>query len=132
MEKLYYPAVFQKEITGYSVWLHDISGCISQGETFEEAVENITDALGLFVEEYRSNGDKLPAPTLPYEIQLEEDQFTTIISFDWVAYQKKHNNKAVKKTLTIPSWLNTLAEEQHVNFSGVLQAALKEKLHIAE
>lgn len=45
-------------------------------------------------------------------------------------YRKKHNNKSIKKTLTIPAWLNTIAEKENVNFSQVLQEALKEKLGI--
>lgn len=132
MNKIYYPAVFQKEVEGYSVWLHDIDGCVSQGENFEEAIENISDALGLFFEEYKSQDGHLPAATPPNEIPIEENQFVAVVGFDWAEYQKKHNNKAVKKTLTIPGWLNTLAEEQHINFSGVLQSALKERLHITD
>ena len=47
-----------------------------------------------------------------------------------LAYERKHNNKAVKKTLTVPAWLNSIAEEQHINFSSVLQQALKEQLNV--
>lgn len=128
--KLYYPAVFQKEDVGYSVWLNDISGCISQGDTFQEAVDNIKDALGLYLEATAADAVSLPEPTPPENIELEKGQFAVVIEFDRLAYLKKHDKRAVKKTLSIPSWLNTAAEAQHINFSAVLQQALKERLDI--
>lgn len=129
--KLYYPAVFQKEDVGYSVWLNDVNGCISQGDTFEEAVENIKDALGLYFEATADENASIPAPSSPESVTLEEGQFTVLIEFDKLAYLKKHDKRSVKKTLTIPSWLNTVAEEQHINFSAVLRDALKDKLDIS-
>ncbi len=130
MNKLYYPAIFQKEDVGYSVWLNDVSGCISQGDTFQEAVENIKDALGLCLEAAADEHSTLPEPSSPENVELEPGQFTAIIEFDKLAYLKKHDKKAVKKTLSIPNWLNVAAEEQHINFSAVLQSALMEKLNI--
>ncbi len=130
MNKLYYPAIFQKEDVGYSVWLNDVSGCISQGDTFQEAIENIKDALGLCLEAAEDENSTLPEPTSPENVQLEPGQFTAIIEFDKLAYLKKHDKRAVKKTLSIPNWLNAAAEEQHINFSAVLQSALMDKLNI--
>lgn len=130
MKKLFYPAIFQTEDVGYSVWLYDIKGVISQGDTIDEAVENIVDALGLFSEEIKSQKAEFPTATNPSEIRLEKGQFVAFVGFDWLEYQKKHSRKSVKKTLSIPSWLNTIAEDQHVNFSGVLQEALQNKLDI--
>lgn len=131
MNKLYYPAIFQKEDVGYSVWLNDVSGCISQGDTFEEAVENIKDALGLCLEAAADENTTLPEPSSPENVELEQGQFTVLIEFDKLAYLKKHDKRSVKKTLSIPSWLNEAAEEQHINFSAVLQDALKKQLHIS-
>lgn len=54
-----------------------------------------------------------------------------MIEFDMIAYKKRTESRAVKKTLTIPSWLNDAALEKNVNFSQVLQDALMEKLRIA-
>ena len=130
MKKYYYPAVFQPEEVGYSVWLADIDGAISQGDTLEEAIENIKDAFGLYVEDAQERKSELPKASNPADIALEKGQFVCFIEFDWVEYQRKHGNKAVKKTLTIPAWLNTLAEEEQINFSGVLQDALKAKLEL--
>ena len=116
MNKYYYPAVFQKETDGFSVWLPDVPGCISQGDNLEEAVDNI-------------NGATIPAASLPGDVKTEEGQFVALVEFDWAEYLRKNDTRTVKKTLTIPAWLNALAEEQHINFSGVLKSALIEKLH---
>ncbi|MFR1434187.1 MAG: type II toxin-antitoxin system HicB family antitoxin [Acutalibacteraceae bacterium] len=129
MNKYYYPAVFQKETDGFSVWLPDVPGCISQGDNLEEAVDNIKDAFGLFVEEEKANGATIPAASLPGDVKTEEGQFVALVEFDWAEYLRKNDTRTVKKTLTIPAWLNALAEEQHINFSGVLKSALIEKLH---
>ena len=129
MNKYYYPAVFQKEDSGFSVWMPDVPGCISQGDTLEEAVENIKDAFGLFVEEEKEKGGEIQAASNPGNLELEPGQFVALIEFDWTEYLRKNDTRTVKKTLTIPAWLNALAEEQHINFSGVLKSALIEKLH---
>ena len=130
MNQYFYPAVFQQEEAGFSVWAYDVPGCISQGDTLEEAVQNIKDAFGLFVEEERANGVKLPKPSNPADIPLEEGQFVALFEFDWLEHLKKNDKRTVKKTLTIPAWLNAAAEEKHVNFSGVLKEALIEKLRV--
>ena len=129
---LYYPAVFQKEKDGYSVWVPDIAGCTSQGDTFGEAMQYISEAIGLCIEFLLDNGDSLPVPSDPVDLVVENDQFVVIVSFDFDEYQKKHGSKAVKKTLTIPAWLNTLSEQNNINFSQVLQAGLIKALHITE
>lgn len=129
MNKYYYPAVFQKEDDGFSVWMHDVPGCVSQGDTLEEAVENIKDAFGLFVEEERAGGAPIPTASIPSAVEVENEQFVALVEFDWTEYLRKNDTRTVKKTLTIPAWLNALAEEQHINFSGVLKSALIEKLH---
>lgn len=130
MNKFLYPAVFQAEDVGYSVWIPDIQGCISQGDTLAEAYENIKDALGLFVEEQKNTKDSLPDASKPENIKIEQDQFVALVEFDWVSYLKKTDDRAVKKTLTIPAWLNVAAERENINFSQLLQKALKDTLHI--
>lgn len=125
MKKIYYPAVFHPEEIGYSVTVPDIPGCFTQGDSLEEAVEMASDAIGLCLEE-----GEAPKASLPNDVSCESGEFVVLIEFDQISYFKKHDTKAVKKTLTIPSWLNSLAEEQHINFSSLLQAALKERLNV--
>lgn len=129
MDKLYYPAVMHPEKDGgYSIWLHNIDGCISQGDTLSEAVENIKDALGLFYEEAEDEGAALPAPSAPGDVELEEDEFVAVIEFSPDEYLNNRSARVVKKTLSIPAWLNTMAESQQINFSAVLRSALMERL----
>lgn len=128
--KIYYPAVFQKEDTGYSVWVPDIEGCVSQGESISEAMENITDAIGLMLETLADHNLDIPAPSSPEKIKTEENQFVSVVPFDPAEYDEKYSAKAVKKTLTIPNWLNTMAERSNINFSAVLQKALIEEFHL--
>ena len=131
MDKLYYPAVMHpEEEGGYSVWMNDIEGCISQGETLSEAVENIKDALGLFYEDAAEGFSTLPAPSSPNGVELEKGEFIAIIEFSPGEYLKNKSTKAVKKTLSIPAWLNSMAEAQQINFSAVLQSALVERLNM--
>lgn len=127
MNKIYYPAIFHPEEVGYSVIVPDIDGCFSEGDTLEEAIDMTIDAIGLCLEE--CNGD-YPKASNPAAIKPNTGDFISLVPFDLMLYRKKHDTKAVKKTLTIPSWLNTAAEERHINFSSVLQSALKEQLHI--
>jgi predicted RNase H-like HicB family nuclease len=108
----------------------DIQGCVSQGDSFEETVKCITEAIGLCIEVALEHGEKPPVPSAPENVKIEKDQFVSVIEFDLVEYQKKYGTKAVKKTLTIPAWLNTISEREHINFSAVLQDALVEKLHL--
>lgn len=129
--KMYYPAVFHKEDDGYSVWISDIEGCVSGGDTLSEAVENIKQALGLYYEESRINSFNFPQASSPEDIKHEDGEFIMMVEFDTIEYLKKHSSKAVKKTLSIPAWLNTAAEQNNVNFSAVLQEALVKQLHIS-
>ena len=126
MKKTYYPAVFHPEEQGYSVSVPDLDGCFSQGETVAEAVEMIEDAIGLYLD-----GEKaVPAASRPEDIKLRQPDFIVMIPYDDLAYKRRHDTRAVKKTLTIPAWLNEAAESEHINFSGILQEGLKKRLNI--
>lgn len=95
----------------------------------EQAYEMAVDALGLVITGKKADGEELPKATQVNELVIE-DGIAVIIEFDMLAYQKKHNAKAVKKTLSIPEWLNEEATKAGVNFSQVLQEALMLKLNI--
>ena len=132
MQKYIYPAIFQKEKTGYSVFFPDLAGCQTEGDTLEEALNMAKDALSIFIFDLEEEHKNIPAPSNPTEIIIEKNQFISIIEFDMLEYRKKYDNKSIKKTLSIPCWLNSLAEEYNVNFSQILQKALKEYLNISE
>lgn len=124
-----YPAKFIKENNGYSIDFIDLVGCSTQGNSLEEAYEMAKEAMALYLEDVKLK--ELPKPTLDFKnIKLKDGDFITLIELDLNEYRLKHSNKSVKKTLTIPSWLNKLAESQNLNFSQILQDSLKQKLDI--
>lgn len=122
-----FPAIFTYDGKNYNVDFIDLKNCSTFGDTIQNAYYMAQDAMGLFLDDLVS----FPKPTLNFEnIKLEKNQFISFVGIDMDEYRKKYNNKAVKKTLTIPAWLNNLAEKNNINFSQVLQSALKEKLGI--
>ena len=100
----------------------DIEGCFTQGETMDEAVTMAQDAIGLMLEDQKV----CPKPSLPSALTVDPGDFVAMVPFDMDEYKKKF--KPVKKTLSIPGWLNDAAEAAHINFSGVLQEGLKSEL----
>lgn len=127
--RMYYPAVFQaEEEGGFSIFFPDVDGCITQGEDMDDGYEMAFDALGNMLSYLDEQGKAIPRPSNPQEIRLEDGQFMAVIEFDMLEYKKRNDSRAVKKTLTIPSWLNELAVRQNINFSQVLQEALMTKV----
>ena len=129
MNKLFYPAVFHKaEEGGFWVSFPDFPECFTEGDDMTQAYEMAVEALGLALVSRKEEKEEIPAPT---EIdKLNSDDGTlVIVEFDMLEYQKKHNSRAVKKTLSIPEWLNEEATAMGVNFSQVLQEALMNKLN---
>ena len=129
--KYVYPAVFTEEDSGYSIHFPDLESCYTSAETLEEGMEMANDVLCLVLYHLEEDGKEIPAAIDITSLQPGPGAFTTLISCDTVEYRKFYDNKAVKKTLTIPSWLNTMAEREDINFSAVLQKALKAELRIA-
>ncbi len=119
--KTAYPAIVHAEDGGFWVDFPDLEGCFSDGETMAEAISNASDALGGYLCSLMDRDMDAPKASDIKEIDAEGD-FATIIVTDPLSYKK--STKAVKKTLTIPEWLNEEAEKRHVNFSSVLQKAL--------
>jgi len=129
MNKLFYPAIFHKaEEGGFWITFPDIPECMTQGEDMQQAYEMAVDALGLAITSRKQERESIPAPSQPYDLTVGEGELCVVIEFDMRAYQKRTNSKAVKKTLSIPQWLNEEAMEMGVNFSQVLQEALIQKI----
>ena len=131
MAKYVYPAVFVEEENGvYQVDFPDIKNCFTQGEDLADAVESARDVLCLMLCELEDRQAPIPHASHLKDIKAGEQDIVSLIDCDTLAYRKKNNSTAVKKTLSIPMWLNTLAEEKGVNFSQILQDALKSQLHV--
>ncbi len=127
MNKLFYPAIFHKEENGFWVSFPDIPECLTEGDDMTKAYEMAVDALGLAITSRKEENQKIPLPS-PVDQIKTEDGFLVIVEFDMISYLKKHNSKAVKKTLSIPEWMNEAAIALGLNFSQILQEALLQKI----
>jgi predicted RNase H-like HicB family nuclease len=123
--KKVYPALFHPEDEGYSVSFPDLPGCITEGDDLAEAIDMAQEALGVFLAYMLDNEREIPEPS-PIAGLDPEDGFLSYVSADVNKYRQ--NGKSVKKTLTIPEWLNIKAEKAGVNFSKALQNALEATL----
>lgn len=124
---LTYPAIFTFEDNQYWVEFIDLEGCFSDGKTLAEAMENAKEAMGLYLEDL----EKYPECTTDIKnIKLENNQIISFVTINLEEHKKKYENKSVKKTLSIPAWLNTMAEKENINFSQLLQKALKDTLNL--
>ncbi len=119
--KTAYPAIIHHEEDQYWAEFPDIPGCYSDGDSIADVISNASEALGLTLCDMMDDGNALPASSDIAAIH-PDDGVVTLVVTDPFLYKK--NTKAVKKTLSIPEWLNVEAEKRHLNFSSILQQAL--------
>lgn len=132
MAKYVFPVILTPEEEGFFVDFPDIESCYTQGDDLTDALEMAKDVLALRLCDYENKNKAIPKASLEQNFILNDGQIISLVSADTVAYRKIWDNKAVKKTLTIPAWLNTLAERNEINFSAILQKALKDELKLVE
>ncbi len=118
-----YPAIFHEE-DGFWVEFPDLDGCNTCGSTLEETMELAQEALGLYLATLAEEGLEIPSPS-PMK-NIKTDSLVSYVSTDMDKYRR--NNKAVKKTLSIPQWLAEEAEKNNLSLSKVLQEGLKTRL----
>lgn len=128
MAKYVYPAIFTKEDVGFSISFPDIKGCNTCGVDLADGIEMANDALALMLYDYEEDHRDIPAASDLSTLSVPSGSFASLISCDTMVYRKRNNTRAVKKTLSIPEWLNEAANEKGLNFSQVLQDALKAEL----
>ena len=126
--KLTYPACFYKDKKNgtYSVVVPDLPGCVSGGETLADAILMGTDAASGWVLDELEDGNPIPQASSLENIKPEKGGFVSMLVLDMDYYTEKYGDKAIRKNLTIPAWLNTFAESHNINFSQVLQESLTE------
>lgn len=125
--KLVYPAIFtpyEDGTGGYVVEFPDLPGCVTGGDDMAEAIFMAEDAASGWVLSELEDGKKAPKASDFKSINTEPGQFVNMVALDMDSYAAKYGSKAVKKTLTIPAWLNTYVEENNISCSTVLQEAL--------
>lgn len=123
-----YPVILVKDEYGYYVEVPDFNSA-TQGVDLADAIEMARDLICLMSLTYEEKGEEIPKPN-SVKFEKVENGILTLVDVDFLEYKKKHSNRMIRKNLTIPYWLNAEAEKAGINFSQVLQGALKEKLNI--
>ena len=125
--KIAYPVVISK---GQEFLIVSVPDCAidTQGENVVDAIEMARDAISIWCVGEQDAGRQLPVPSELSAIKCNPDEVLTLVDVDIAAYKRKLDTRTVRKNLTVPSWLSEQAEQAGINFSGVLQEALKQKL----
>ena len=97
-----------------------------------DALEMAEDVLCLTLYDMEKDEKAIPAPSNSKEIEVGKHSVVSLVRCDTEFYRRFYENKSIKKTLTIPMWLNERAERANINFSGILQEALKSHLQIQD
>lgn len=127
-----FPAIFDYAEDGISIHFPDLPGCFPCAHNTEEAIKNAKEALALHLWGMEEDNEVIPEPTPINKLQFTGNQIPVLIEVVMPAYRDAIENASVKKTLTIPQWLNKLAESNNINFSQTLQSALKKHLNIID
>jgi predicted RNase H-like HicB family nuclease len=128
--KYIYPVIFKDDDGKIGVEVPDIPNCYTFGDDMADAMDMAKDVIEMLLVNYENEGKPIPKPS---EIKdIKTDGIISLIKADTMEWRKNFDNKAVKKTLTIPSWLNFQAEKEKINFSNLLQEALLLKLNITD
>lgn len=122
--------IFDYAKDGISISFPDLPGCLSCADTTEEAIKNAEEVLGLVLYDMEQEKEEIPNPTSLEDIKCKSNQKPILINVWMPLVRNELDEQSVKKTLTIPQWLNKLAEKENVNFSKVLQSALKDYLKV--
>ena len=126
-----YPVLFKPNSSGgYIVTVPDVPGCVTGGKTLEESMRLVKDALCGCLCVLEDENETPKAATSPDKLKVENGEFVVLIDVDTIKYRSEHNRKSIRKNVSLPAWLNTMAEQNRINCSKVLQEALREKLGV--
>lgn len=128
--KYAFPAIFRPEDGHFFIFFPDLEECASQGDSLEECCELAEDVLNLALWKREERGEEIPQASAVQTIEHEAGDIVTLVKADTLAYSRLYDTKAVKKTLSIPHWLDTRAQARGVNFSYLLQQALIKELDL--
>ena len=133
-----YPACFFKDKNGYSVVFPDLNWLATSGKNETEALNMAVECLAGYLFLLMNDGEQPPRPSALSDISIKavakeldtdtKGAFVNMVSVDVEEYARLHFEKSVRKTLTIPAWLNKAAQEKNINFSQTLQEALIKKI----
>ena len=124
-----YPVIITKDKDFFVASIPDFETG-TQGESLAEAIEMARDAIGMCGCYMQDEKNDIPIPTDIGNVTKEASDILTLVDVDFDEYRKKHEMRTVRKNVTIPSWLNEEAESANINFSALLQKAIKAELHL--
>lgn len=130
VERYFYPAVFTyapgQEI---AVDFPDLK-CATSGINDDDALLSARELLGCVLYGLEEDGEEIPSPTPLSQVEAQENERAVLIDVYMPSVRMANVNRSVNRTVTLPAWLNAAALEKNINFSQVLQDALKERLHV--
>lgn len=129
--KYIYTAIFipSENGTKYYCRIPDLPGCITTGDSIDNAIEMITDAASGWLVVAEDEGNDIPVATPQYDLDIPENAICSIIRIDTLAYRAATDTRAVRKNVSLPAWMATLADKQGLNCSQVLQNGLMQLLN---
>lgn len=129
--KYVYPAILTQEDDGIIVSFPDVEGARADGATMEEALENADDVLNLMLLTMEEKHMDPKPPTPIASLDVPKGSTVALVRSDTFAYSKKVDTRDIRKSVSIPAWMDSLAREHNLNFSNVLQNAICRELNIA-
>ena len=124
--KYVYPVILYTDDDKVGVTVPDLPGCHTFGDDKADALLAAKDAVEMWLWSAENEEMKIPEPSSALEVT--EGQLMTLVAADTDEWRRANDTRSVKKTLSIPSWLNVQAEKANAPFSQILQEGLKEYL----
>ena len=128
--KYIYPAIFTEEEDGILVDFPDLPNCYTDGANLEEAFENAEDALALALWHLEEERADIPVPSAPAALTAPKSASVALVRADTLPVRQMNDTRTVRKNVTLPSWMDTLARERNINFSKLLQNAIRKECGI--
>ncbi len=129
-DRYIFPAVFTYEDGKEIAVIFPDFDTATSGVDDNDAFSSARELLGCTIFGLEEDGEEIPAPSKISDITVESNECVAMIEVYMPSVRMAENNKSVNRTVTLPAWLNTAAIEKGINFSGVLQDALKARLNI--
>lgn len=127
--KAVYPVIFSPLEEGYMAYVPDME-INTQGDSLAEAIAMARDAIGLMGIDMEDDGKELPKPSRFADIQCKDEEVISMVDIDFSEYRKKHEQRTVRRNVSVPGWLDDAATKAGINVSAVLQKALKDTLNL--
>ena len=128
--KYIYPAIFTEEEDGILVDFPDLPSCYTDGATLDEAFENAEDALALTLWQMEEEHAAIPAPSALAALHVPRGASVALLRNDTLPVRQMNDTRTVRKNVTLPGWMDTLARERNINFSKLLQSAIRKECGI--